>query len=197
MKKIFPFLLFIICAPQLFAQHHGSSFGLTYSISFPMGDLHDYISKTSFRGIETEYNYHLKPSMSLGIATGWNTFYQRMDKQTYTSGTESITGVQYRYTNAVPILATGRYIKAGSGKAEPFVGVGIGTLYVDRATDFGLYRISQDAWQFCVAPELGVFLKSGRGVAGLISARYYSAFNANNLSGQPYLSLNIGFLWGE
>jgi opacity protein-like surface antigen len=196
MKKIFPFLLLIIGAPQLFAQH-GSSFGLTYSISFPMGDLHDYISKTSFRGIEMEYNYHLKRTMSLGIATGWNTFYERVEQKTYTDGTASITGVQYRYTNTVPILLTGRYIKAGSGKAEPFLGVGIGTLYADRATDFGLYRISRDAWQFCVAPELGVILKSDRGVAGLISARYYSAFDASNLSGQPYISLNIGFLWGE
>ena len=196
MKKIFPLLLFIIGASQLLAQH-GSSFGMTYSISFPMGDLHDYITKTSFRGFEAEYNFHLKRTMSLGIETGWNTFYERVDKKTYTDGTAAITGVQYRYTNAVPIIATWRYIKAGSGKAEPFVGIGIGTLYVDRATDFGLYRISQDAWQFCVRPEVGVILKSGRGVAGLISAKYYSAFDADNLSGQPYLSLNIGFLWGE
>jgi outer membrane protein with beta-barrel domain len=196
MKKIFPLLLFIFCAPQLFAQH-GSSFGLTYSISFPMGDLHDYTTKTSFRGFEMEYNYHIQPHISLGVETGWNTFYERVEKKTYTDGTASITGVQYRYTNAVPILATGRYIKTGSGKAEPFVGLGIGTLYVDRATDFGLYRISSDAWQFCVRPELGVILKSGRGVAGLISAKYYYAFDTDNLSGQPYLSLNIGLLWGE
>jgi len=162
-----------------------------------MGDLHDYISKTSFRGFETEYNYHLKKNMSLGLETGWNTFYERVDKTTYNDGTAAITGVQYRYTNAVPIIADGRYFKTGGGKAEPFIGVGLGAIYVDRATDFGLYRISQDAWQFCVRPEIGVLLKSDRGVAGVISAKYYAGFNSDNLSGQPYVSLNIGFLWGD
>ena len=195
MKKIFPFLLFILCAPHLFAQH-GSSFGMAYSISFPMGNMHDYITKTSFRGVEMEYNHHIKSDFTLGLESGWNTFYERVDQKTYTDGTASISGVQYRYTNTVPIIANGRYIKTG-GKAEPFVGVGLGVLYVDRATDFGLYRISNDAWQFCVRPELGVMLKSDRGVTGLISAKYYSAFDSDNLSGQPYLSLNIGLLWGN
>lgn len=194
MKKLFLFLLTGIYIHSTFAQH--SSFTIAYPIAFPMSDLNNYISKTSFRGISFEYYRHVKQNVAVGLESGWQVFYQKENLKTYTEGTLSVSGVQYRYTNAVPIIVGGRYYKPESnGNIVPFAGLGLGVLYVERATDFGVYRITRDAWQFCVKPELGVLFKVHEGMDIMLAARYYAAFNANDLNGQPYLSLNIGFVF--
>jgi outer membrane protein W len=194
MKKLFLFLLAGICIQTTFAQH--SSFTIAYPIAFPMSDLKSYISNVSFRGISFEYERRVKQNVSVGLETGWQVFYQKENLKTYTDGTVSVSGVQYRYTNTVPIILGARYYKHESnGKVTPFAGIGLGTLYVERATDFGIYRFTKDAWQFCVRPELGIMYQVHEGMDIMVAAKYYAAFNANDLNGQPYLSVNIGFVF--
>lgn len=193
MKNVFILILFFLCGQSVFSQ--GSNFVITYPIGFPMGDLHSYINKTSFRGINMEFDKHQKQDLDIGIESGWNVFYSREDSKVYTDGTTSISGIQYRYTNSVPILATARkYFDKGKASL-PYASLGLGTLYVNRATDFGLYRITTEAWQFCIRPEIGIAIKGHEGVMGTISAKYYWAFNTKDLTGQPFLSLNIGFMF--
>jgi len=194
MKKIVILLLAGICTKGAIAQG-GSSFGLSYSISFPMGDLNDYINEVSYRGVTMEWYKHVKHNMDAGLEVGWNVFYAREDSKTYTSSTASISGVQYRYTNAVPMIAAARWKKPSSGNATPYAGLGLGVLYVDRSTDFGLYRISTDAWQFCIRPELGVLFKLHSELEGMLGVKYYWPFNTSDLDGQPYLSINIGLVF--
>src|SRR5688572_8490987 len=106
MKRIFITLAILACTQALFAQ---GSFTLAYPISFPMGDLNDYISKTSFRGIVMEFNKRVKKNVDVGLETGWFVFYQREDAKTYTQENTSISGIQYRYTNSVPILVGAKW----------------------------------------------------------------------------------------
>lgn len=42
----------------------------------------------------------------VGVDAGWNVFYEKKDYDTYTGGTESLSGIQYRYQNSVPLLAS-------------------------------------------------------------------------------------------
>jgi hypothetical protein len=169
---------------------------VSYPVGFPMGDLGDYIEATSFRGIELELYQMVKPNLAVGIESAWQLFYQREDEKVYTEGTVSVSGVQYRYTNAVPILAMGRYLINPSSDKQvvPFAGLGVGTLFVNRYADFGLYRITNDTWQFCLRPELGVMFKlGGSGAPGIsLAAKYYSGFSTDDLDGQSYLSINLG-----
>jgi len=173
-----------------FAQ---SNFMISYPIGFPMGNLHDYVGSTSFRGINMEFNKIVAPNQTVGLETGWNVFYQHVDKKVYTEGSQSITGVQYRYTNAVPIIAGGKFYFESKKSIHPYVGVGLGTLYVDRTTDFGIYRINTDAWQFCIRPEAGIEARAGSAESFFIGVKYYWAFNTSDLDAQPYLTLNVGF----
>jgi hypothetical protein len=196
MKKIFSLLLLaVICMQGLKAQ---SSFTISYPIGFPMGDLSDYIGAVSYRGISLEFNRRIKDNLEVGLETGWNVFYEKQAEKVYTDGTASISGIQFRYTNAVPIIAGVKYIKEMSGKnVSPYAGVGLGTLYVDRSTDFGLYRLSIDAWQFCVRPELGVIIQAQRGIGFIIGAKYYAAFGTDDLDGQTYLTANVGIVFSN
>jgi outer membrane protein W len=161
-----------------------------------MGNLHDYITKTSWRGINLEFLKTAKPGVSVGLETGWNVFYEKADKQPYKDGTTTLTGVSYRYTNAVPILAESKWYPMHDKKAtNPYVGVGVGTLFVSRSTDFGLYRITTDSWQFCVRPEAGVLFSIEPGLKAMLGAKYYPGFNTSKLDGQGFLSINVGFVF--
>ena len=195
MKYIILSAITLLCGINLYSQ---SSFIMSYPISFPMGNLHDYITKTSWRGINLEFLKTAKPGVSVGLETGWNVFYEKADKQAYKDGTTTITGVTYRYTNAVPILAESKWYPMHETKTtNPYVGVGVGTLFVSRSTDFGLYRITTEAWQFCVRPEAGVLFSIEPGLKAMLGAKYYPGFNTSKMDGQGYLSINVGFVFSS
>lgn len=193
MKYLLVSLIAIIFSLHAYSQ---SSFIVSYPISFPMGDLHSYIGKTSFRGINFEWVKTAKPGVAVGIETGWNVFYERTDNKDYTKGTQTISGVQFRYTNAVPILLqTKFYPTTDKKKINTYVGIGVGTLYVNRSTDFGLYRITTDAWSFCLRPEGGFLFNLQPGVKAMAGVKWYPAFNTADLDGQSFVSANFGFVF--
>lgn len=175
----------------------GGNYMISYPIGFPTGDLHSYSSNVSFRGISLEFNKRTSPVSTAGLETGWNVFYQHVDKKVYQQGTASVTGVQYRYTNAVPIIVGAKYYKTtGNKNIRPYIGVGLGTVYVNRNTNFGLYEIVTDSWQFCIRPELGLDFKIAPGESLFVGGKYFWDFNTSRLDGQSWLSVNIGFRSG-
>ena len=194
--KYLIYLAFMAIAIPASAQNGG--FVLSYPIAFPMGNTSDYIGATSFRGINMEFMKLVKPGFELGLETGWNVFYEKQSEKEYKEGTASVSGIQYRYINAVPILAAGKFYKTtGSGRSLPFVGLGLGTIYVDQSTDLGLYRLSNDAWQFCIRPEIGFMFKAEKGVLPYIGAKYYWGMNSDQLDGQSFISVNIGLMFSK
>jgi hypothetical protein len=191
-------LLVVFSGLILTSKAQGVNFIISYPIAFPMGNMHDYIGKTSFRGASFEVNAVHAEKLEYGLETTWNVFYQKEDSKVYTDQTASIKGVQYRYINSVPILAHARMSfgdEKSMGHFTPFAGLGIGTIYIDQATDFGLYRITNEAWQFCLRPEIGVKFNNSKGPAGFLGVRYYAGFNSDDMDGQSYLSLNIGIIF--
>jgi hypothetical protein len=194
MKKIFFIFLLtgIISTTQLIAQR--SFFSVQYSIGFAFGDLKDFNNSASFRGFSTEYRTMIKPSIGAGFETGYNLFYDRMDYATYTDGTQSLSGVQFRYTHTVPVLAAFDYYLKPDNQVNPFFGLGIGTLYVNQVVDMGLYRFQSDVWQFALRPEIGV-LVSTPSADLLLGVKYFNGFKAKETEGQQYLSINIGMVF--
>lgn len=168
-----------------------SRLGFQYGMAIPSGDLKDFISKTSFRGFSIDYKYMVKDNIGIGCDLGWNVFYQNRPYGTYTEGTMSLTGVQYRYTNVGWGYVTGHYYFLSETNLMPYVGVGIGTLYADRDLDMGLYYISQDDWQFAYRPEIGLLYKVDR-VGVKANLKYQGATNSHDLKGQNYWAIGLG-----
>jgi hypothetical protein len=189
MKTAFLIVLTICALGTVRAQE---SVIVSYPIAFPVGNLHSYSTNVSFRGVSVEFLQKVAPHFQSGLEAGWNVFYQAKPSQAYHDGATTITGSQYRYTNVAPILAGTKYYPLSSKIAKPFIGFGIGTLYANRSTDFGIYRIRDDAWQFCMRPELGLEVYAGHGVSGFLAAKYYWSLNAHDLDGQQFVSINIG-----
>jgi outer membrane protein len=194
MKKIFFVFLFIgiIAVTQVKAQ--GGWFSLQYSMGFATGDLKEINEAASFRGMSFEYRYMVQPQIGVGFETGYNLFYDEMDYATYTSGTESISGKQFRYTHAVPVLAAVDYYLKPDTKLNPFVGLGVGTLYSYRDIDMGMFTQETDVWQFALRPEIG-FIYETNAVDLILGAKYFSGFKANDREGQQYFTINVGLVF--
>lgn len=196
-----PIIILVVLILFLNAEEGVSqnTFAVQYSINFPLGNTNDYISKTSFRGFSLDYRHHIMPNVAVGIGTGWYTFYEHKDYDTYNSSDNSfaITGVQYRYLNSFPILLAGDYYFSPEEKFSPFVGLGIGVTYNEVNTEMGQYYVDTDTWQFSLAPEVGVRIESVGSVWGFLSARYNNNFKTSELESQSYLTLNVGVMFGR
>ncbi|MEA3479446.1 MAG: OmpW family outer membrane protein, partial [Bacteroidota bacterium] len=155
----------------------------------------DYISKTSWRGALMEYRAAVRSNLLVGVDLGWNVFYERKDYDTYTVDTRSLSGIQYRYQNEVPILVSFDYLIATEGAVKPYVGLGIGTIYSERATDMNLYRLLEKTWHFGLKGELGVLYEISYTTNIKFAAKYYNAFKTETLDTQGYISLSLGMAW--
>lgn len=184
-------ILFILpCYTQ--AQKYSS---IEYVIGIPMYDLRNYIAKTSFRGIAYEQHSNITSNITAGFSVGWSTFYTRMPYATYRDGTASLSGIQYRYSSAIPIHAGALYfLKEQGGSFNPYVGLSIGTTYTIRDTDMGLYRWEEEAWSFSLRPEIGMLYTLCEDTALKVSIRYNEAFKTEEMDDQSFLAIAIGLV---
>lgn len=191
MKKILILALMGFAPTSLFSQ---SNFSMSYSMGFPSGDLKDFISKASFRGIAFDYRYNIAPDKALGFNVGINTFYDELPTDTYTIENISLTGRQYRYSNNIPMLATATYYLTPHDFVKPYATLGIGTMYSRRNTDMNLYTFEQDAWNFTLQPEVGVKFETTDHVEIVLSGKYLHGFAAGSelKEAQSYFCLNVG-----
>ena len=194
MKKI----LFIIslCFITVGASFAQSSTTISYSVGFPVGDLSDYITNVSWRGVTLDFRKMINPNIGVGFSTGWNVFYENMGRNTYTIDNQSLTGKQYRYSNHFPMYINPTYYLRPDDTVNPFFSLGIGTIYTLRNTDMNLYTWEQEAWGFALAPEIGMQYSMGEGVgaAFTVSGKFNHAFKGGDInSSQSFFTLNVGF----
>lgn len=196
MKKIIFLMIFgaLLGTTKSFGQQD-SYMSVQYSVSFATGDMSEYISKTSWRGILLEYRGYVSSQIFAGVDVGWNVFYEKKDYDTYTQGTESLSGIQYRYQNQVPILATVDYLLMNDSEIRPYVGLGIGTMYSERATDMNLYRLKLNSWQFAVKGEVGLLYEVSYSSSIKLAAKYYNGFKTGKMENQGFFSINLGMAW--
>lgn len=190
-KKIFLMLLVGTISVGAFAQ---TTFSIQYSLGFG-GTINDYITSTSVRGATFEYKIYPSPNISIGIDAGWNHFYERRAYDTYTAGTMSLSGVQFRYANAVPIFATTSYYLKPGEKINPYLGLGIGTVFMSRFVDMGVFRVTEEEWHFALKPEAGVLVNLAPDMDLILGLRYNNAFATSDTDAISYMMFNVGFVW--
>jgi hypothetical protein len=197
MKKIFALIIFcsLVSFASVYSQQ-GSHISIQYDMSFATGDLGDYISAASFRGASAQYRYAVTDNILVGIDAGWNVFYEKKDYDSYTVGTATLSGVQYRYQNEVPLLASIDYLILTDNTLNPYVGVGIGTMYTERATQMGTWYLEQNPWHFLIKPEAGVLVKMSGSTSFKLGVKYYYGFAAGDLESQGYFTISTGLAFG-
>lgn len=196
MKKIL--FLMIFCSLLFTTKGYSQQdnyISVQYGVSFGTGDLGDYISQTSWRGVLFEYRGSVTNNLMAGLDIGWNIFYEKKNYDTYTRGNESLSGIQFRYQNVVPILFSVDYMILSEGDFKPYVGLGIGTMYSERSTDMNLYRWQQKTWQFALKGEIGLLYQVSYSSSIKFAAKYYNGFKTSTLDNQSYISISLGMAW--
>lgn len=185
------FIIAIAISSGAFAQ---SQLDVAYSMGFGTGDISEFISKPSFRGMTFDYRYEFQPNMALGFNLGWNTFYSEEAYATYTIENRSISGKQYRYSNNMPMLATFTYFLSPDAFVQPYATFGFGTMYARRNTDMNLYTIEEEGWPLVLQPEIGIRFDNWDTVGTFVSLKYLHGFKAGDFDAdQSYMTLNLGF----
>lgn len=192
MKKLFIILIFAFLAIPVFSQGYTS---FTYSMGFGTGDMHDYISKASFRGFTIDYRKLVRDNVGVGMDIGWNVFYQEMPDAVYENGNIVYSGKQWRYSNHFPMLAAVDYYKTAGDKLTILGGLGLGTMYTLQNTDMNVYTWEKEAWHFVLRPELGVMFSANPDLNLTITSKYYYGFKAGDLPAQGFFTINVGLVF--
>ena len=190
MKRLFIVLFTFITINAIGQSMHG----ISYNTSLTIGETNDYISRFSWRGFGIDGKYFINDNMTLGWTTGWNTFYEPVSGS-FTEGTQTLTGTQYRYINTIPILMTYNFFLNEDGEIQPFFGIAAGTYWIERKTTAGLFSSTKDNWHFGLTPEVGILFPMNLQSNFYVTVRYNNAFPSNDSITYSYLGFNFGFLW--
>jgi hypothetical protein len=170
------------------------AFQMTYSMSAPTANSHDFISQFSFRGFGVGW-HKATGRADVGIDLAWTVLNKEITGTT-TLNQVDVTGTQFRYLNSFPFLATVDFNLQDRHGAHAFLGLSMGTYYIERAVDVGLWSLTDWNWHFGLAPSLGLSIPlqgQMRRTAFLAIARYNYAFAAGDAPYQSWLGIDVGF----
>ncbi|MEK6783622.1 MAG: OmpW family outer membrane protein [Bacteroidota bacterium] len=191
-------LISILAMSSISALAQDGYTSLHYDISFALGNTSDFISQPSFRGVGFDYRKMVTGNVGVGISMAYHTFYERKDYDTYSfdDGVTSLSGVQFRYLNALPLHISSNYYFGEDGdQVRPYLGVGIGTLFSERRTEMGQWSSTTNSWQFSLLPEVGLLYQISSDAYLFTAAKFTTPFKNADFDSQPFLSLNIGMAW--
>lgn len=162
------------CAGQA-VDYHST---VNYGISVPLGGTGDFISNTSFRGFSFEFGRFFDEEISVGFLFAWSVFNESFPRDSYEYEDLTLTGNLYRYINAFPLMAMGRYYFSPDSKFRPYVGLASGAYVINSVSDFGVHRFENKNWHFGLAPEAGIIIGMGTEAYFNLGARYNYAFKS-------------------
>lgn len=164
---------------------------VNYLPGMALGETTDFTDNFSPRGLDFEVNKFIREDLSVGFVIAWNIFREKEENLTFDFRDAVITGTQFRYLNTSPInLNVKKYFTGG--ERTPYVGFGLGTSYSRKRTDFGVYSISEEQWQFNVAPEVGILIDASRRNIVSLKVKYNYSLDADNFGSVSYLSFGVG-----
>jgi hypothetical protein len=172
-----------------------SLFSFSYNLSFPLGDLKDYISDVGPTGFDAEWKGFLNENIAIGGKVGVISFYEKYPRDTYYFKNGALTTTIFNYYYTIPMQVVGDYFFNPSGFIQPFAGLGIGINYNERRTEIGFYAVEDNSWNFSLSPEAGVIVPFGKYVSWgfTAKARYnYQVYNRDRFNGMQFFDLSFG-----
>ncbi|MES1216752.1 MAG: outer membrane beta-barrel protein [Bacteroidota bacterium] len=202
MKNIKIFLVIAcsaFCVTALHAQQGVTKISVAYSAGFPTGSFKDFISNTSFKGVDVRIMHGINDKISVGFGTGFQDFYQKYPRQVYKlSDGSDVSAVVSNTIEAVPILARFQYNFSPGKRIQPFAGIGAGGDLVLYSQYLGEFADSKNKFAFQAQPEVGIYIPfRPNGIAGVSVSGYYNVIpfkynDIGNLNSFGF-TVSIGF----
>jgi len=195
MKYIVTIIIALLIGTAAYSQ---AIYSLNYTMSFTSGETHKYIQNASFRGLTFEGRGFVSDRVSIGGLFTWTTFYEKLGGASYTDETTTITGTQYRYLNAYPLLVQAHYY-LGTDPYDPrvYLGGGLGAYKMNQRTNIGVWSLERNNWHFGLSPEVGVLFPISMDTKLNVSFRYHYVFKAKDTTDHSWFGLSVGFAWGD
>ena len=183
---------------RVYTYYDKSQFLISWDINVPLSN--DFISKTSVNGARAEYRYFAKRNVSVGVSLGWNTLEEYIPGAVYTdSDGSSIYTDMVRQMKQLPMLAHANYYLSSSESIKPYIGIGLGTNYLNSVSYFNIFQHEDPTWGFMARPEMGIEYIYNNGFGVYANAAYNYSTNSSDIytsvDGVQGISFGIGVLW--
>jgi hypothetical protein len=180
------------------AAYSQAIYSLNYTMSFGVGETGDYIRSASFRGMTFEGRGFVTDQVTLGGLFNWATFYEKLGGETFSLENTTLTGTQYRYINAFPLLFQAHWY-SNDDEFEPrlYLGGGLGAYKINQRTNIGVWSLEERNWHFGLSPEVGLLFPVSMDTQFNISLRYHYVFKAKDTIDHSWFGLSVGFAWGD
>jgi hypothetical protein len=176
----------------------------SYNVSSPLGSFkNDFINKTSFSGGSGELSYAFNPKFSLGLHSGFQSYYQKYDRQVYKlQGNQTVSAVVSNTMDIVPVMLRGTFFPMGStatAKVQPYVSAGAGINMVNYGQYLGEFGGTESSAPFAAQAGAGIKIPFGNKynqTAFKIGATYnYANYKRNELTNLNTVGFNAGVVF--
>ena len=171
-----------------------------YGLSMPLGGQKGYIDRTSPTNLALDAEWLFPKQFSLGLKSGYQYTQQRLGRQVYNYGDESVSAVQTRTLSVIPAMVSASYYFAQNSAAiRPYVQVAGGGAFVNYTNYFGTLADQKTGFKGAIAPAIGLKFYGQRDqkFGAEIQAQYQNVFfNYDQLkSSAPSLMLSAGLVY--
>jgi hypothetical protein len=193
--KIIFLLLFITVFSTVQAQRGETRLSISYNAALPMSDFKNVVSATSYRGFNASVLHGVSDKVSIGLATGFQDFYQKTPRRLYHfSDGSDISAVVTNSIQTIPILFDVKYNFSAAGTVQPYAAIGVGGNLVAYDQLLGEFGNQQTKIKFAARPEAGIYVPFGKKQSGFnIGASYnIMPFNEGDFKNLNSLGIHAG-----
>jgi hypothetical protein len=186
---------FVLFLPS--AARAQSNLRLSYEMAVPRGETRDFVDRFSSRGAHLDGSVELAPAFHLELSVGWNTFNAVKQGVLTTVEGLDVSGKQFRYLNAVPVMGGFAFHVPLGGGSRVWAGVNGGGAVIEQVVDIGLGEYSHSGWQWGVMPQVGIAigLDKKSGTALFIDGRYEYYWKTSGSPAQQWFAFGVGLLF--
>ena len=197
-KKIIAVILLLMCfyLPAT-AQNKPLNLELNYNYSMPAGHFKsDLVSNSSARGFTGSLLYPLSDNWSVGLALGFQDYYQKYPRTIYQlNKTQEISAVLTNSIQTTPVMIKAKYFPTLQSILKPYISLAAGGNIVDYKKYYGEFGDSQSNFGFRAEGGIGLLIPFKKtGTSGInIGANYdYSPYHKHNLTDLNTINIQAG-----
>jgi hypothetical protein len=170
MKKILTIVtVFILMTGMAMSQEKTTTYTnprayytASWNTTFTLGDFNKWVSNASPAGFDFGARYYVVGGLAVGFNTGWQRVGQAYGYQTFNGPNGiALTATNYRMTWMIPFQAAFDYHFLTNKVISPYIGLGIGTDYMEHHLMIQEYDLNKDRWDFSLTPEIGAAIRFG------------------------------------
>jgi len=188
-------LSIILFQHSLFGQQGAWKFNAGYSVAIPAGNLKNLVEETSLRGWSASVMYSVTKEAYVGIASGFQDFYQKYPREILHGEGSDVSAVVSNSIQVIPIMLKGKYNFSQEGRVQPFAAMAAGGNFIQYNKYYGQFVDSRSKFGFAAQPEIGVHIPIGkmRRIGLEVSAAYsIMPFKYNDADGLNHLAVKAG-----